>query len=50
MRALFMGFSLVAYAIFFATFLYLIGFVADLAVLPATVDRGPSAPVLRRLR
>jgi len=45
MRALFMGFSLVAYAIFFATFLYLIGFVADLAVLPATVERGPSAPV-----
>jgi protein-S-isoprenylcysteine O-methyltransferase Ste14 len=45
MRALFMGFSLVAYATFFATFLYLIGFVADLAVLPATVERGLSAPV-----
>ena len=43
MRALFMGFSLVAYAIFFATFLYLIGFVADLAQLPTTVDRGPAA-------
>ena len=43
MRALFMGFSLVAYAIFFATFLYLIGFVGDLPALPVTVDRGPAA-------
>src|SRR5262245_13738321 len=42
MRALFMGFSLVAYAIFFATFLYLIGFVADLGALPMTVHRGPA--------
>jgi methanethiol S-methyltransferase len=45
MRALFMGFSLIAYVIFFATFLYLIGFVADLTALPVTVDRGPSASV-----
>jgi protein-S-isoprenylcysteine O-methyltransferase Ste14 len=43
MRALFMGFSLVAYAIFLATFLYLIGFVGDLPVLPITVDRAPMA-------
>ena len=43
MRALFMGFSLIAYAIFLATFLYLIGFVGDLSILPVTVDRGPIA-------
>jgi methanethiol S-methyltransferase len=45
MRALFMGFSLVAYAIFLVTFLYLIGFVGNLAGLPTTVDRGPASPV-----
>ena len=44
MRALFMGFSLIAYAIFFATFLYLIAFVGNLAGPPLTVDRGPAAP------
>jgi methanethiol S-methyltransferase len=49
MRALFMSFALIAYAIFFATFLYLIGFVGDLAALPATVDRGPSAPLITAL-
>jgi protein-S-isoprenylcysteine O-methyltransferase Ste14 len=45
MRALFMGLSLIVYAIFFATFLYLIGFVGNVAGLPMTVDRGPSAPL-----
>jgi protein-S-isoprenylcysteine O-methyltransferase Ste14 len=45
MRALFMGFSLIAYAIFLATFLYLIGFVGDLTVLPTTVDKGPQSAV-----
>ena len=45
MRALFLGFALVAYAIFFATFLYLIGFVGNLADLPVTVDKGPAGPI-----
>jgi protein-S-isoprenylcysteine O-methyltransferase Ste14 len=38
-------FALVAYAIFFATFLYLIAFVGDLAFAPLTVNRGPQAPL-----
>lgn len=45
MRALFLAFSLVAYAVFFATFLYLIGFVGNLADLPITVDKGPAGPM-----
>jgi protein-S-isoprenylcysteine O-methyltransferase Ste14 len=45
MRALFMGCSLIAYAIFFATFLYLIAFVGDLPWIARTVDRGPDAPL-----
>jgi protein-S-isoprenylcysteine O-methyltransferase Ste14 len=49
MRALFMSFALIAYVIFFATFLYLIGFVGDLADLPTSVDRGPSSPVAMAL-
>jgi protein-S-isoprenylcysteine O-methyltransferase Ste14 len=44
-RAFFMGFALVAYAIFFATFLYLIAFVGDLPWVPLTVDRGPEAAI-----
>jgi len=40
MRALYLAISLVIYAIFFATFLYLVGFVANLAGLPLTVDKG----------
>jgi len=39
-KALSLLFAVVAYAIFFATFLYLIGFVADLPQLPRTVNRG----------
>ena len=38
-------FSLVAYAIFFATFLYLIVFVGDIPIAGQTVDRGPDAPI-----
>lgn len=49
MRVLFLGFSLAAYAIFFATFLYLIGFVANFAALPTGVDRGPEAPIATAL-
>ena len=38
-------FSLVAYAIFFATFLYLIAFVGDLPIAAQTVDSGLVAPL-----
>lgn len=44
-RGIFMGFALVAYAIFFATFLYLIAFVGNIPGVPLTVDYGPTAPV-----
>lgn len=40
-----LAFALVAYAIFFATFLYLIAFVGNLPFVPVTVDRGPGAPL-----
>jgi protein-S-isoprenylcysteine O-methyltransferase Ste14 len=39
-RAFYLLFGLVAYLIFFATFLYLIAFVGDLPWVPRTVDRG----------
>lgn len=45
MRGLYLLLAAVAYAIFFATFLYLIGFVGDLPFLPVTIDRGPPAPL-----
>lgn len=45
LRAATLLFSLIAYAIFFATFLYLIAFVGNLPFVPITVDRGPEAPV-----
>ena len=43
-RSLTMLFALVAYAIFFATFLYLIAFVGNIPVVPRTVDVGPAGP------
>ena len=42
-------FALIAYAVFFATFLYLIAFVGDLPFVPITVDRGPEGPVATAL-
>lgn len=48
-RSLNMLFALVAYAIFFATFLYLIVFVGDIPLSLRTVDYGPSAPPLQAL-
>jgi protein-S-isoprenylcysteine O-methyltransferase Ste14 len=44
-RTLSLLFAIVCYAIFFATFLYLISFVGNFPVVPLTVDRGPDAPV-----
>ena len=44
-RALTLAFAIIAYAIFFATFLYLICFVGDLAFAAKTVDLGPPTPV-----
>lgn len=43
-KAISLLFAVFAYAIFFATFLYLVGFVADLPQLPRTVNRGLGAP------
>ncbi|HEX8842027.1 MAG TPA: isoprenylcysteine carboxylmethyltransferase family protein [Sphingomicrobium sp.] len=37
-------FAIAAYAIFFATFLYLVVFVGDLSFAQLTVDKGPAAP------
>ena len=44
-RAATLLFALFAYAVFFATFLYLICFVGNAPFAPLTVDRGPEAPM-----
>jgi protein-S-isoprenylcysteine O-methyltransferase Ste14 len=44
-RAATLIFAIFAYAVFFATFLYLIVFVGDLSFASRTVDLGPPAPV-----
>ena len=44
-RAAGLAFSALAYAVFLATFLYLIAFVGNLPFVPRTVDQGPEAPV-----
>jgi protein-S-isoprenylcysteine O-methyltransferase Ste14 len=44
-RAATLLFAILAYAIFFATFLYLICFVGNFPFAPVTVDRGPDSPV-----
>ncbi len=46
MRMIYVALAGLAYAVFFATFLYLVGFVGDLPMLTITVDRGPSSPMI----
>jgi protein-S-isoprenylcysteine O-methyltransferase Ste14 len=48
-RIIYMVASIAIYFIFFATFLYLIGFVGNLPFLPLTVDRGPEMATLPAL-
>ncbi len=45
-RVLYLLYAVVAYAIFFATFLYLIAFVGDLPFAPKTVDRGAESALV----
>lgn len=42
-RAFYLLFGIVAYLVFFATFLYLIAFVGNCPIIPFAVDRGPEA-------
>lgn len=44
-KSAYLAFAALAYAIFFATFLYLIAFVGDLGWIPRTVDRGVIWPL-----
>ncbi|URW75363.1 isoprenylcysteine carboxylmethyltransferase family protein [Sphingomonas donggukensis] len=43
-RPLYLLYAAAAYAVFFATFLYLIAFVGNIPVVPRTVDVGPALP------
>jgi len=45
-RFIFLFVAAIIYVIFFATFLYLIGFVAGLPMLPTSVDKGQLLPIL----
>ena len=45
-RFIFLFIATIIYGIFFATFLYLIGFVAGLPMLPTNVDKGQLLPTL----
>jgi protein-S-isoprenylcysteine O-methyltransferase Ste14 len=42
-RAFYLLFGLLAYLIFFATFLYLVAFVGNCPAIPFAIDRGPAA-------
>ena len=42
-------YAVIAYGIFFLTFLYLIAFVGDFGLVPRTVDQGPDGPVATAL-
>jgi methanethiol S-methyltransferase len=44
-RLVYVAFGLLAYVLFFGTFLYLIGFVGNAPFLPMTVDKGPSSAI-----
>ena len=44
-RAFLMAIAILCYFAFFASFVYLVGFVGNFPGLPITVDRGPEAPV-----
>lgn len=49
MRIIYLAVAFAIYAIFFATFLYLIGFVANVPQLSVTVDTGPDASFVTAL-